>query len=173
MGETTSELKSANPNLRRRSIGSTQRKASLRAPSKRLTRQTRRSQNLNKKPPISPQSYRRRMASVLNSRRNWMRPDRRLSDSNASSTKRHEPKVRENGASRHTSTQEFGCGPSLPPGASIEYTEAALAPIVDRFRQDVARRTGLRLEAVRQREARLPATFLSALSAQAESRPMP
>ena len=34
------------------------------------------------------------------------------------------------------------------PGASVEYTEAALAPIVDRFRQDVAHRTGLRLEAV-------------------------
>jgi hexosaminidase len=33
-------------------------------------------------------------------------------------------------------------------GVHVEYTEAALEPIVDRFRQDVARRTGLRLEAV-------------------------
>jgi hexosaminidase len=36
----------------------------------------------------------------------------------------------------------------VEPGASVEYTEAGLAPIVDRFRQDVARRTGLRLEGV-------------------------
>jgi hexosaminidase len=34
------------------------------------------------------------------------------------------------------------------PGARVEYTEEALAPIVDRFRQDVACRTGLRLEAL-------------------------
>ena len=33
-------------------------------------------------------------------------------------------------------------------GVRVEYTETALEPIVDRFRQDVARRTGLRLEAV-------------------------
>jgi hexosaminidase len=32
-------------------------------------------------------------------------------------------------------------------GVRVEYTEAALEPIVDRFRQDVARRTGLQLEA--------------------------
>ena len=36
----------------------------------------------------------------------------------------------------------------VEPGASVEYGEAGLAPIVDRFRQDVARRTGLRLEGV-------------------------
>jgi hexosaminidase len=34
------------------------------------------------------------------------------------------------------------------PGASVAYTEAALAPSVDRFRQEVARRTGVRLELV-------------------------
>src|SRR6476660_6541813 len=41
-------------------------------------------------------------------------------------------------------------------GVRVEYTEAALEPIVDRFRQDVARRTGLRLEAV-QTARRAPA----------------
>lgn len=33
-------------------------------------------------------------------------------------------------------------------GVGVEYSEAILEPIVDRFRQDVARRTGLQLEAV-------------------------
>jgi hexosaminidase len=44
----------------------------------------------------------------------------------------------------------FGTGKlGVRSGVRVEYSEAAFEPIVDRFREDVARRTGLRLKAVR------------------------
>ena len=69
----------SNLGLRRRSPIWKQRKANLRAPRKRPNRQKRKSRSLSKRQPVSNQSSKSQMASVLSSRRNWMRTDRRLS----------------------------------------------------------------------------------------------
>ena len=69
----------SNPGLRRRGLVWKQPKANLRARSKRLIRQKRKSRSLSKRQPVSPQNSRRRMASALSCRRNWMKPDRKFS----------------------------------------------------------------------------------------------
>ena len=69
----------SNPSLRKRSLVWKQRKANLRAPSKKANRQKRKSRSSSNRRPVSTQSSKRRMGSALTSRRNWMRPDRRLS----------------------------------------------------------------------------------------------
>ena len=61
----------------------------------KANRQKRKSRSSSKRRPVSTQSFKRRMGSALTSRRNWMRPERRLSDLKVSSKKRRAPKVLE------------------------------------------------------------------------------
>ena len=95
LDEAASETKSVQSQLAETQSRLEAAQNELESARQKANRQKRKSRSSSKRRPVSTQSFKRRMGSALTSRRNWMRPDRRLSGLKVSSKKRRAPKVLE------------------------------------------------------------------------------